>query len=65
MTLGEDIFIMMCGGLHLEKGLLNALEDILLGSGWTEALSEAGIATSETSESFLKACPPSYSFNIG
>lgn len=52
-TLGEDKFIMMFGGLHLEKDLWNALGDIVEGSGWTTAITEADITTSGAAESFL------------
>ena len=52
---GEDKFLIMFGGLHIEKSLWNALGDLLRGSGWTNVLTEAGIATSGTADSFLKA----------
>ena len=35
--------------------LWNAIGDFLEGSGWTVALSDAGIASSGTADSFLKA----------
>ncbi|KAL9953064.1 hypothetical protein ACROYT_G040417 [Oculina patagonica] len=52
---GEDKFLIMLGGLHIEKALWNALGDLLRGSGWTDVLTEAGIATSGTADSFLRA----------
>lgn len=52
---GEDKFLVMFGGLHLEKGLWNAMGDLLEGSGWTELLEDASIATSGTADSFLKS----------
>ena len=44
----------MFGGLHLEKGLWIALGDLLASSGWTDALTDAAIATVGTADSFLK-----------
>lgn len=55
MTLGEDKFIVMFGGLHLEKALWTALGDFLDASGWTTALTEASVATAGTADSFIKA----------
>ena len=52
-TLGENKFIVMFGGLHLEKGLWNAVGDILEASGWKEAITEADITTSGSADSFL------------
>ena len=43
--------IIMFGGLHLEKRLLG---DLLASSGWTDALTDAAIATVGTADSFLK-----------
>ena len=45
----------MLGGLHIEMALWNVLSDLLDGSGWTGALSEAGVASSGVADSFLKA----------
>ncbi|KAG1672156.1 hypothetical protein GQR58_016107 [Nymphon striatum] len=50
----EDKFIILFGGLHLEKALWNVLRDLLQCSGWSEALVEAEIATSGIADSFLK-----------
>ena len=44
----------MFGGLHLEKGLWIALRDLLASSAWTDALTDAAIATVGTADSFLK-----------
>ena len=44
----------MFGGLHLEKGLWNALGNLLEASGWKEAITEAEITTSGSADSFLK-----------
>jgi len=52
-THGEDHFVMMLGGLHIEMAALKGLGSLLKGSGWVEALTDAGIATTGTAESFL------------
>ena len=54
-THGEDKFIAMFGGLHIEMAMWKMYGDYLEGSGWTNALTQAGIATSGTADSFLKA----------
>ena len=36
-SFGEDKFTVMFGGVHLEKGLWNALGNLLEASGWKEA----------------------------
>lgn len=46
---------MMFGGLHIKMTSLKVLGDLLEGSGWTGALVQAGVATSGTADSFLKA----------
>ena len=51
---GEDKFVILLGGLHLEMTSLATIGDLLDGSGWTHALAQANIATSGTAESFLK-----------
>lgn len=53
-TLGESMYIVMLGGLHTEMALWRMVADLLEGSGWCAALTEAGIATSGTADSFLK-----------
>ena len=45
----------MFGGLHIEMALWNVFGDYLADSGWTTALTEAGIASSGTADSFLKS----------
>ncbi|KAJ8027926.1 hypothetical protein HOLleu_30023 [Holothuria leucospilota] len=55
ISYGEDRFIVMFGGLHIEMASLKVLGDLLEGSGWTGALVQAGVATSGTADSFLKA----------
>ena len=44
----------MFGGLHLEMGMWKMLGHYLASSGWTIALTDAGIATVGTADSFLK-----------
>ena len=52
---GEDKFVIMFGGLHIEMAGLTSLGTLLEGSGWTSAITEAGVASSGTAESFLTA----------
>ena len=52
---GEDQFVVMFGGLHIEMASLKVLGDILKGSGWAEALVQAGVANSGKADSFLEA----------
>ena len=47
------MYIVMLGGLHTEISLWKTLGDILEGSGWTTALTEAEIASSGIVDSFL------------
>ena len=54
-TNGEDKFIVMFDGLHIEMAALKLHGHLLRGSGRTGALSEAEIATSGTADSFLLA----------
>ena len=49
-THGEDKFIAMFGGLHIEMAMWKTYGDYLEGSGWTNALTQAGIATSGTTD---------------
>ena len=46
---------MMLGGLHIEMAAFKILGNLLDGSGWTEALVQAGVAAAGTADSFLKA----------
>lgn len=52
---GEDKFVVLFGGLHIEMTALKMIGDLLDGSGWTNAITTAGIATSGTADSFIKA----------
>ena len=52
---GEQAFVAMMGGLHVEMALWSAVGDLLDGSRWTTALTEADVASSGVADSFLKA----------
>ena len=52
---GEQAFVAMMGGLHVEMALWSVVGDLLDGSGWTTALTEADVASSGVADSFLKA----------
>lgn len=52
---GEDRFVVMFGGLHIEMAAFRSLGTLLQNSGWTGALVEAGVASSGTADSFLSA----------
>jgi len=53
-SFGEDSFVVMFGGLHIEMALWSTIGDFLDCSGWTAALSEAGVAAVGVVDSFLK-----------
>ncbi|KAK3735626.1 hypothetical protein QZH41_007395 [Actinostola sp. cb2023] len=52
---GEDQFVIMLGGLHIEMTAFKALGKWLSGSGWTEVLCNAGVATQGVADSCLTA----------
>ena len=52
---GEDKFVILFEGLHIELAALKTAGDWLEGSGWVEALVQAGIASAGTADSFLRA----------
>ena len=52
---GEQAYVVMLGGLHIEMALWSVLGDLLDGSGWTVALTEADVASSGVADSFLNA----------
>lgn len=52
---GEDKFVVMLGGLHIEMAVLRTLGTWLKGSGWVEVIVRSDIATPGTAESFEKA----------
>ena len=52
---GEQHYVVMFGGLHIEMALWNTIGELLEDSGWTNALCEAAVANPGTADSFLKA----------
>ena len=54
-TYGENHFVTILGGLHIEMAALNVIGDWLEDSGWVEALVQAKVASAGTAQSFLKA----------
>lgn len=52
---GEDHFVILFGGLHIEMTALKVLGDLLEKSGWTNALVLSGLSSMGTAESYLKA----------
>ena len=47
-------FVVLLGGLYIEMATLATLGYLFDGSGWTNVLTQAGIATPGTADSFLK-----------
>ena len=52
---GEESLVIMFGGLHIEMAALKTVGDWLDGSGWTQALVQAEIATAGMADSLLKS----------
>src|SRR6218665_71354 len=52
---GVSKFVIMLGGLHNEMAALKALGSFLGGSGWVEAVTEAGLVTPGSAEALLSA----------
>ena len=52
---GEDMFVVMFGGLHIKMVALKMLGDWLQGSGWVNALGQAQITMPRTAHFFLRA----------
>ena len=52
---GEDLYVIMLGGLHIVMAAWKALGKWLDNSGWTAALVQDDIATPGKADSFLKA----------
>ena len=52
-TMDEEKLVVMLGGLHIELAALKAVGSWLAGSGWTDAVAEAGITTSGRAESLV------------
>ena len=51
---GEDCFLVMLGGLHIKMNAFKVLGDLLDGSGWIGALTQANTASSGSAGSYLK-----------
>ena len=49
-THGEEKYVAMLEGLHIEMNILKLLEDWLNGSGWKTALVQAGVTTCERAD---------------
>lgn len=54
VTHGEDKYLIMFGGLHIEMAAFRALGTWLQDSGWTSALVQADVTTPGTADSFIK-----------
>ena len=52
-TMGKEKLVVMLGGLHVELAALKAVGSWLAGSGWTDAVAQAGITTSGRAESLV------------
>lgn len=53
---GEDKFVVMLGGLHIEMALWSTMGELLRGSGWPETLKKSGLVKTEAAATaFLKA----------
>jgi len=52
---GENRFVLVLGGLHIEMALMKTIGDWLDGSGWTAALVNASVTSSGRAESMLNA----------
>ena len=52
---GEDKFVIMLGPLHIEMALWRCLGQWLDGSGWTEAITQAEVASPGVAGAILKA----------
>ena len=50
---GEDTFVLMMGGLHIEMALQGAMGKILAGSGWDKVLATSDVLTSGRASSAL------------
>jgi len=55
VSFGEDKFVILLGGLHIEMATLRLLGHWLNGCGWVQSLTQAGVATSGVAESFINA----------
>ena len=52
---GEENFVIMFGGLHIEMTALKSIRSLLKDSGWTSALVEAGVTSPGTADWFHSA----------
>lgn len=52
---GEEHFVVMMGGLHIEMASLKMLGKWMDGSGWVQCLVNAGVATSGVADAFIGA----------
>ncbi len=52
---GENNYVVMFGGLHLEMTMWSTVGDLLDGSGWSTILTEAEVASSGKAQGLLKA----------
>lgn len=52
---GEEKYVVMFGGLHMEMALWSTIGDLLESSGWSTALVESEVASSGVAENFLRA----------
>ena len=52
---GEDMLVVMFGGLHIEMAALKTIGDWLQGSVWAQALVQAVIVTAGTADSLYRA----------
>ena len=53
---GENRFVIILGGLHIEMAGLKVIGDWLEDSSWVQALVQAQVASAEIADSFLKVC---------
>lgn len=51
---GEDKFVVLMGGLHIEMNAVKLLGDFLRGSGWAAILIKSGVTTSGRADAILK-----------
>ncbi|EDO42325.1 predicted protein [Nematostella vectensis] len=51
---GEQAYVVMMGGLHIEMALWSVVGDLLDGSGCTAAITESNVASSGEADSFLR-----------
>ena len=51
---GENLFVVMFGGLHIEMAALKTIGDWQQGSGWTQARVQANITTVEKADSLCR-----------